>query len=361
MTGSEDSAVALDFTYVGSAARIVFGNGSRARIGECVERLGCARALVLSTPNQSRQAEECASKLGDRAVGVFAGAVMHTPVEVTERGVAYSRELGADCLVSLGGGSTTGLGKAIAYRTGLPQVVVPTTYAGSEATPILGQTANARKTTLRDPKVLPGVVIYDPELTVGLPVRISIASGINAIAHAAEGLYAADRNPITTLMAGEGMRALRAALPAIAADPANLEARGQGLYGAWLCGTVLGSVAMSLHHKICHTLGGTFDLPHAETHTVMLPHTIGFNAAAVPELLRPVADIFGGSPGQGLFDFARSMGAPNSLRDLGLAESDLDRAAEEATANPYANPRPVDRPSIRKLLQAAWEGSRPAL
>lgn len=350
----------LAFTYVGSPARIVFGNGSRDRVGACIEGLGRSRALILSTPPQRTQAEECAAKLGDRAVGVFAGAIMHTPVEVTEQAVARASELGADCLVSLGGGSTTGLGKAIAYRTGLPQVAVPTTYAGSEVTPILGQTADARKTTLRDPKVLPQVVIYDPELTVGLPVGLSVTSGINAIAHAAEGLYADDRNPITTMMAVEGLRALHAALPAIVAAPADLEARGQGLYGAWLCGTVLGSVAMSLHHKICHALGGTFDLPHAETHTVMLPHTIGYNAAVVPHLLQPVADIFGGSPGEGLFDFARSLGAPTALRDLGLAERDLDRAAAEATANPYANPRPVDRRSIRFLLQAAWEGSRPS-
>ncbi|HQZ11761.1 MAG TPA: maleylacetate reductase, partial [Devosia sp.] len=351
----------LNFTYSGSPARIVFGNGARHEARASVEKLGRSRALVLSTPPQRGHAEECAAGLGDRAVGVFAGAVMHTPVEVSDEAAALARELGADCLVALGGGSTTGLGKAIAYRTGLPQVVIPTTYAGSEVTPILGQTADGRKTTLRDPKVLPQVVIYDPELTLGLPVGMSVTSGMNAIAHAAEGLYANDRNPITTLMAAEGMRALHAALPAIVVDPANLEARGNALYGAWICGTVLGSVAMSLHHKICHALGGTFDLPHAETHTVMLPHTISYNAEAVPGLLQPVSAIFGGTPGQGLYDFAAALGAPQSLRELGLAEADLDRAADEATANPYANPRPVDRQSIRTMLQAAWEGRRPAV
>jgi maleylacetate reductase len=269
-------------------------------------------------------------------------------------------DLGADCVVSLGGGSTTGLGKAIAYRTDLPQIVIPTTYAGSEVTPILGQTEGGRKTTVKDPKILPEVVIYDATLTTGLPVGMSVTSGLNAMAHAVEALYAQDRNPISSLMATEGLRAFRSALPAIIKDPHDLSVRADGLYGAWLCGTVLGTVGMALHHKICHTLGGTFDTPHADTHAIMLPHTAGFNAVAVPELLSPVADIFGGSVGGGLWDFAQSIGAPLALRDLGLTEADLDRAAKIATENPYWNPRPIDRPSIRELLQHAWEGTRPA-
>jgi maleylacetate reductase len=285
---------------------------------------------------------------------------MHTPVEVTERAMRALSEAGADCLVALGGGSTTGLGKALAYRTDLPQIVVPTTYAGSEVTPILGQTEKGAKTTLRDPRVLPEVVIYDPELTLGLPVGMSVTSALNAVAHAVEGLYARDRNPISTLMAIEGMRAIRRGLPAIVADPADGAARAAALYGSWLCGTVLGTVGMALHHKICHTLGGSFGTPHAETHAIMLPHTAGYNAEAVPDLLAPVAEIFGASPGGGLHDFASAVGAPLKLKDLGLSEADLDRAAEIATRNPYWNPRPVDRPSIRQLLQDAWEGRRPA-
>lgn len=349
----------LEFSYQGSPARIVFGNGTSAQAGEWIEKLGCRRALVLSTPQQAGDAEALAAGLGPLAAGVFAGATMHTPVEVTERAVARAADLGADCVVSLGGGSTTGLGKAMAYRTGIVQIVVPTTYAGSEVTPILGQTEGGAKTTLRSPKVLPDVVIYDPELTPGLPVAMSVNSGLNAIAHAAEGLYAPDRNPIATLMAGEGMRALKEALPAIVAQPRDMQAREKALYGAWLCGTVLGQITMSLHHKICHTLGGSFDTPHAETHAVMLPHTIGFNAVAAPRLLQPVADIFGASPGRALYDFSGSIGAPRALKDLGLTEADLDRAAEIATTNPYANPRPIDRASIRSLLQEAWEGSPP--
>lgn len=347
------------FTYSGSPAHIVFGNGASAEVGTWIEKLGCKRALVLSTPHQAADGEALAKQIGSLAAAVFSGAAMHTPVEVTEAAMVKAREVNADCVVALGGGSTTGLGKAIAYRIDLPQIVIPTTYAGSEVTPILGQTEHGEKTTVRDAKILPEVVIYDPELTVGLPVAMSVTSGLNAMAHAAEALYAQDRNPISTLMATEGLRALKTALPVLIKEPRNLEARGDALYGAWLCGTVLGTVGMALHHKICHTLGGSFDMPHAETHAVMLPHTIGFNAVAVPELLKPVADIFGGSAGGGLHDFAKSVGAPLTLRELGLKLDDLDRAAEIATKNPYWNPRPFDRAAIRALLQDAWEGRRP--
>jgi len=347
------------FSYSGSPAQVAFGYGTIGSVGTWLQKLGKTRALVLSTPQQEAEARALADRLGPAAVGVFAGAVMHTPVEVTQRAVTTATELGADSLVALGGGSTTGLGKAIAYRTNLLQIVIPTTYAGSEATPILGQTEGGRKTTIRDPKILPEVILYDPELTLGLPVGMTVTSGLNAIAHAAEGLYAQDRNPISTLMATEGLRALHAALPVLTGEPTSRDARAEALYGAWLCGTVLGSVGMSLHHKICHTLGGSFDLPHAETHAVMLPHTIGFNAGAVPDLLEPVARVFGGAPGAALHDFARRLGAPLSLAELGLAAGDLDRAAEIATQAPYWNPRPFDHAAIRSLLEDAWHGRRP--
>ncbi|THK36546.1 maleylacetate reductase [Ensifer sp. MPMI2T] len=348
-----------DFVYSGSPAHVVFGEGKSALAREWMEKIGCRKALVLSTPQRQADAEALAVRLGPVAAGVFAGAVMHTPVDVTERAMETVARTGADCVVSLGGGSTTGLGKAIACRTDLPQIVIPTTYAGSEVTPILGETEGGRKTTVRHPRILPEVVIYDPALTLGLPVGISVSSGLNAMAHAVEGLYAQDRNPISTLMAVEGLRAFKTALPKIVEAPRDIEVRAEALYGAWLCGAVLGTVGMALHHKICHTLGGTFDLPHAETHAIMLPHTAGYNAAAVSELLAPVAEIFGGAIGGGLWDFARQIGAPLALKDLGLSEPDLDRVAAVATENPYWNPRPVDRRSIRALLQDAWDGNRP--
>lgn len=348
------------FSYAGSPARIVFGDGSRSKVAEWIVTTGCKRALVLATPHQRADAEALATEIGSLACGVFAGATMHTPVDVTETAMKMVAEIEADCVVSLGGGSTTGLGKAIAYRTDLLQIVVPTTYAGSEVTPILGQTEGGRKTTVRDARILPEIVIYDPALTLGLPVSMSVTSGLNAMAHALEGLYARDRNPISTLMALEGLRAFSRSLPKIVTAPDDADARNEALYGAWLCGTVLGTVGMALHHKICHTLGGSFDTPHAETHAVMLPHTAAFNARAAAIELAPAADLFAGSIGGGLWDFARSIGAPLTLKEFGLTEADLDRAASIAVENPYWNPRPIDRDSIRALLQEAWDGRRPA-
>lgn len=346
------------FTAHSAAVRVRFGPGIRAAAGEEVERLGASRALVLSTPEQEGLAAEVAAGLGGRAAGVLPMAAMHTPVEVTE--AALARLGDADCLVAVGGGSTTGLGKALALRTDLPQLAVPTTYAGSEATPILGQTEGGRKTTLTDERVRPEVILYDAELVATLPAGMTATSSLNAMAHAAEALYARDRNPLATALAVEGLRAFASALPRVMEAPGDLEARGETLYGAWLCGTVLGQVGMSLHHKLCHTLGGSFDLPHAPTHAVVLPHAVAFNEEAVPELLAPLAEALGAErAGAGLWALAQRIGAPRTLRELGLAEGDLDRAADLATQTPYWNPRPVECHVIRGLLGAAWEGRPP--
>ena len=347
------------FTASFHPARIIFGPGTLAQVADEIAGQGCARALVLSTPFQKADAEALAASLGAQAAGVFAEAAMHTPVDVTNHALEAYQAAGADCVVALGGGSTIGLGKALAYQTDCPQIVVATTYAGSEVTPILGQTENGLKTTIRDAKVLPEVVIYDAQLTLGLPVPMSVTSGLNAIAHSIEALYAQDRNPVTSMQAVEGTRALRDALPVIVADPLNEAARSEALYGSWLCGAVLGSVGMSLHHKLCHTLGGSFDTPHSETHAVLIPHTAAYNAEAAQDALSPAAELFGGEIGGGLWDFAKSLGAPLALKDLGLSESDLDRAAEIATQNPYWNPRPIEQDAIRALLQDAWAGNRP--
>lgn len=354
-TGADRAA----FIYNANPARIVFGVGTMSKVAEELKATGASRALVLSTPFQKAEADRLAMSLGDLTAGVFPGAAMHTPVEVTLQALAAYERAGADCVVSLGGGSTIGLGKAIAYRNGATQIVVATTYAGSEVTPILGQTENGIKTTVRDASVLPEVVIYDPQLTLSLPVALSVTSGLNAMAHAIEGLYAKDRNPVTSLMAIEGIRALRDALPQIVASPNDIAARSGALYGSWLCGTVLGAVGMSLHHKLCHTLGGSFNLPHAETHAILIPHTAAYNDKAAGDALRPAAALFSEDLGAGLYDFEKALGAPLALKDLGLPESALDRAADLAVKNPYWNPRPVEREGVRALLQEAWLGSRP--
>lgn len=354
--------VLRDFVYQGMPSRVVFGTGATEQTAALVAGLGCKRALVLSTPPQEAQAGHVAAILGPLSAGVFSHATMHTPVEVTNQALAAMQAVQADCTVAFGGGSTTGLGKAIAYRLGTPQIVIPTTYAGSEVTPILGQTEAGEKTTLRDAAILPELVIYDPLLTLTLPYAMSVTSGLNAMAHAAEALYAKDQNPISTLMATEGLRAFAKALPVLQHDLQNLEARRAALYGAWLCGTVLGTVGMSLHHKLCHVLGGSFELPHAETHAVILPHAIQFNEGEAYEALTPVREIFGGAKaGVALYDFAQNLGAPTSLKELGMAEKDLALAADIATRNAYWNPRPLTYERILELLQAAWRGDRPVV
>ena len=348
------------FVYNGQPGRVIFGAGSLQHLAREIEILGAKKALVLSTPDQRASAERVADLLGARAVGVFAKAVMHVPIETAREARDVARALGADCAVAIGGGSTTGLGKAIALDSGLPILAIPTTYAGSEMTPIYGITEAGIKKTGKDPRVLPRVVIYDPELTLGLPVALSVTSGINAMAHAAEGLYATDSNPMMNLMAKEGLAAIYRALPAIKKEASNSEARSDALYGAWLCGTVLGNVGMALHHKLCHTLGGSFHLPHAETHTVVLPHALAYNAQAAPDAMRVMAAALNGvSAAQAVFDLAQNNGAPTALKDIGMRESDLDKACDLALQNQYANPRPLERTAIRQLLQDAFDGIRP--
>lgn len=337
--------------------RVRLGAGVRHEIGAEMTALGLSRALVLTTREQAAQGEAVCAGLGELALGLFAGAVMHTPVEVT--GEALVKASGADCLVAIGGGSTIGLAKAVALRTDLPQIVLPTTYAGSEATPVLGQTENGVKETLRSPKVQPEVILYDPELVATLPAAMTVTSGLNAIAHAVEALYARDRNPLSDQLALGGIRAFVTGLPGVVAAPDDLAAREETLFGSWLCGTVLAQVGMALHHKLCHTLGGRFNLPHAETHAILLPHTAAYNEVAASATLAPVADLLGGPIGGGLYDLAASLGAPQALRALGVVEGDLDEAAELAVRNPYWNPRPIEKAGIRALLQGAWEGSRP--
>lgn len=345
------------FSYGTLLSKVVFGDGALDRLPAELDALGFRRALVLTTPEQRGEIDRLRALVGERIVGSFSEARMHVPVEVAKAGVDLARETAADCTIAFGGGSTIGLGKAIALELSVPQVAVDTTYAGSSRTPIWGLTEGGRKRTGNDPRVLPRLVIYDPRLTYSLPARMTAASGMNAIAHCVEALYAADRNPITSLMAEEGIRALGAALPRAVADPRDPEARARALYGAFLAGSALGTVGMALHHKLCHALGGTFDLPHAETHSVVLPHVVRFNEPGAPEALEAVGRALDTTdPARALLDLAHDMNLPSSLAELGLEESALDRAAEVATQNPYYNPRAFDRGQIRALLEDAFHG-----
>jgi alcohol dehydrogenase class IV len=350
----------LDFTYDQLPAHVVFGAGALDRLEAEAARLKLEKLVVLSTPGQRGLAAAAVERLGKRCVGIHAEAVMHVPVEVAAAARAEALRLGADGAVAIGGGSTIGLGKAIALETGLPIIAVPTTYAGSEMTPIYGLTEAGAKKTGRDPKVLPKSVIYDPLLTLGLPPAISGTSGMNAIAHCVEALYAENANPVISLLAEQGIAALAQTLPRIMIAPKDVEARSGALYGAWLAGTALGSVGMALHHKLCHTLGGSFNLPHAETHTIVLPHAVAYNAAAAPAAMQRIAVALGASDAAvGLFDLAASLGAKTALREIGLREADLGQAVELACRNPYYNPRPIEQAAISALLEDAFQGRRP--
>jgi alcohol dehydrogenase class IV len=306
-------------------------------------------------------AETLTGSLGPRRVAIHAEARMHVPIETAEAGRAAARSHDADSVVSVGGGSAIGLGKAIALECDIPLLCVVTTYSGSEMTSACGMVEGGRKVQHHSPRMLPRVVIYDPEPTVGLPPAIAGPSGFNAIAHSVGALYRQSSTPMLRLTSLDGIRAMTGALPRILADPGDLDARGEALYGAWLCGIAAGAGARSIHHKLAHVVGGSFDLPHAETHTILLPHSTAYNADAEPEAMAAIAAALGAADGPGgLFALEQAVGTPTALKDIGMPEDGLDRAADETMMNPYPNPRPLDRAAIRALLDNAWHGRPPA-
>ncbi|KIJ30521.1 hypothetical protein M422DRAFT_187040 [Sphaerobolus stellatus SS14] len=349
------------FIYSANPSRVIFGSGTLKQVVSEVQRLGIKRPLVLSTPEQSRHADRVEELLkgadGIDSTGQFNNATMHTPLEVTLEAMKIIEENRIDGLIAIGGGSTIGLGKAIALRTDLPQIVLPTTYAGSEMTPIIGQRENGIKTTQISPKVLPEVVIYDVDFTMTLPPGLSATSGVNAIAHAVEALYAQNGNPVISLMAEEGIRALAKGLPVIAENPNDVEARTNALYGAWLCGSCLGHVGMSVHHKLCHVLGGTFNLPHADTHTIVLPHALAYNAPHIPEAMSRIANALGHTDAiEGLNELLTKLKVKRALKEVGMPEDGVDKAADLATKNAYWNPRALEREPLREVIRRAWAG-----
>jgi maleylacetate reductase len=348
----------LDFSYVALPTRVVFGAGSVGQLAAEVERLGARRVLLISTPGRAEMVRRLSKGLA--VAGLFDQAVMHTPIEAVERARALAASVKADCCVAVGGGSTIGFGKAIALSSALPVVAVPTTYSGSEMTSIWGVSEGGAKKTGRDPKVLPKAVIYDPQLTLELPPAVSAASGMNAIAHCVEALYAHDGNPIISLMAEEGIRALANALPALMATPRDIRFRGEALYGAWLAGMTISTTSVALHHKLCHILGG-FGLPHAETHSVVLPHAVRYNRDAAPEAMARIEKALSHSDAaKGLYELERRLELPLRLAELGMKEADLERAARIAVEAPYPNPRKVEYEPVLGLLRDAYEGRPPA-
>lgn len=350
----------LDYVYQAFAARIVFGTGKISLIGEEADRLDASSILMICTNSQKSAADTAGEILGARVTARIDGAVMHVPRENADEAIALTEQNACDVVIAIGGGSALGVAKAVALETSLPIIAVPSTYAGSEMTDIWGIFDGDGKTTGRDPIVVPKTVIYDPDLTKGLPSKLAGPSGINAMAHSVEALYAQNRNPVLSMFAEEGIRELARGLPPICAGDADDAARSSALSGAFMCGLALATATMGIHHKLCHVVGGTFQMPHAETHTVILPHATDYNRNAAPDAMSAVARALGThTAGGGLFDFAAGIGAPTSLKELGFEEQNLDRAAGIATESPYFNPQPVDRDSVRELLDNAFHGRRP--
>jgi maleylacetate reductase len=357
-----------EFTYDARPQRVTFGPGRRREVAAEVDRLGARRAVLISgaTPEIG---DELATVLGDRLAGRWDEFVQHVPVELAGLAREFVDERRADVVVTVGGGSATGLAKAIALTHRLPIVAVPTTYAGSEQTPIYGLTGGRDKQTGRDPIVQPVSVVYDTELTLVLPPEVTGPSAFNALAHSVEGMYAEGHNPVTTALALEAIGAIARSLPVVMERPADLESRGELLYGAYLSGVVLGATSAGLHHKIAHVLGGTYDLVHADAHSVLLPHVVAFNAPALPDEFGRLAAALGdpgGDPALALWELATASHVPTALSELKsqhdgvvLAPDDLSAVARRVASEAPPNPRPVDADSLLVLLQAAFTGRRP--
>lgn len=349
----------LDFVHEPLPVRVVFGAGRFSGISEEVSRLGLRRLLVVCTPGKQVLGESAARLLGDRAAGICAAAQMHVQTDTAEAAVTQARSLSVDGCVAIGGGSAIGLAKAIAVQTELPFVCVPTTYSGSEMTSIWALTENGEKRTSRSPLALARTVIYDPSLTTNLPSTFAVASGMNALAHAVEALYAPESSPIIALLAEESARSLAVALPALR-DTTVSNARALAFRGSWLAGMCLGATTMSLHHKICHVLGGRFGLPHAVTHAVVLPHVASFNLPASRDAEAALRRALSSNhPGTALHVLASAAGITDTLQSLGLSKQDIATAADDVVAQPYHNPRPVDRDAVLAILSAAWHGGPP--
>lgn len=334
--------------------RVVFAPGALACVEEEAARLAMFQALVVATPGSgTRLGKKVVDLLGARAAGLHAQAVIHVPKAVAEAGLAAARETKADGLVVVGGGSAIGLAKAVARETDLPVLVVPTTYSGSEATSIFGTTDGVRKITGRDPKVLARTIIYDPELTLGLPPAVSAASGLNAIAHCVESFWAEGRTPVTLGLASEAMRRFAKSLPAVVADGSDRAARAECLVGAWLAGTVL-SVSNGLQHKLAHVLGG-LGLPHAETHAIILPHVMRVNLVAAPDANARLAEALDESdPAAAIAKMLQKFPIPQRLRDVGFDGGKSDFVAAEIAAAAIKTPRPVGAGEVREVLAAAY-------
>lgn len=348
------------FTHDMPATRIIFGIGRKSELEIELDRLDIHRAVIVTGSHSMDACLDISESLGSRICGILPNAIMHVPLSIVEPALNRVKELRADGIVAIGGGSSIGLAKSIARRCKLQILAIPTTFSGSEMTPIWGETFNEEKITGRDPTTRSATVIYDPELTVSLPDAMCITSTFNALAHAIEALYAFDRSPLTDLMALEAVRLGITGLNKISAEQDEITSRALLMRMSWLSGSVLGSTTMSLHHKICHVLGGTIGLSHSETHTVVLPYVLAYNAVAIPEAYVRLEKAIGdGDPALNLWKLSRNLGAPTSLEEIGMTAVQISEVAEKIVKTGCQNPRPFDEDSLTAILFGALTGAPP--
>lgn len=351
------------FDFKSLAIRIRFDVDAAAVLACEADRVGISRPLFVAMPGERsrKEAEAFVRVFAPGKTAVFSDAKVHVPTEILEAALAAYDAAGADGVIAIGGGSAIGLGKLVAFRRGAKSIVIPTTYSGAEVTPFNAVTRDGVKTQIRDDAVTPALVLYDIGLTLGLPMRIAVPSMMNALAHAVEALYAPDGNPLVSLEAEEALRCGVPALERLAADPESRAVRRDLLFASMLAGRASAVTTMALHHKLCHVLGGAHDLNHADVNAVILPHALCYNAPGAPEAMARIGRALATrTPAARLFDIAKEAGAPVALRDIGMRESDLEPALEIALAQKYENPVPLEAKGLRKLLNDAYRGVRPA-
>ena len=352
------------YTHLAMPGRVIHGAGRISELPEEAAALGAKRIMFCCTKSRLPEVENIAASLGERFAGICDKAKIFVPLAAVELGREQARATEADCLVSFGGGTAVGLAKAIALEQGQPIISIVTTYSGSETTALQGIIGhNGARTNYRDMRMLPRSLIYDPELTLDVPLGVSVASGFNSISHAVSSYLGKDANPVANMYSEHGIRTMSAALVQLAENPRDIDARSNAMHGAWLCGMTLMSSGTTIHHKIAHVLGGGFGLPHGSTHAIVLPHSTSYNRQMAPDAMAGIGRAFNVSPEdapQALFDLLGKSGAAEGLRDLGLSEDVLEDATDRIMTDRYFNLRDYDRSAIRALLQDAWEGRPPS-
>ncbi len=346
------------FIYPGPHTRVVFGNGTLADLPAEAKRRGMSRVLILCSKGRTQLAEKIAAALGDACAGICAESVPNMPREVFDAVKAQLAESRADGFVAVGGGSPIGLAKSVSVSAQLPFIAVVTTLSGSEMSPKWALGRGLSRAAGNDPRALPTIAIYDPQLVLALPPKVVVASGMNAMAHAVESLYGDDTNPVIQTLSDDAIARLYTSLPQVVSSPASIEARNEALYGAWLAATFRSTTC--LHHLIAQQVRQLFDLDHAQTHAVVLPYALAFNAPSIPDAMARMQKAAGvADMPRALFELNKTLGLPLRLTDIGMPEARLEEAADTVMQVKSYNPRPYTRADVITILKQAISGEAP--